>query len=98
MREVGEFEAKTHLSALLDSVQSGEHITIIKCGRPVAQLVPVNQVSISDRVDLALRIEKLRRRIANECGLFTTSGMLSARNEGRKPATPPIGEGNPRGD
>lgn len=98
MREVGAFEAKTHLSALLESVQSGEHITITKRGRPVAQLVPVNQVSISDRVDLALRIEKLRGRIANECGLFTISDILSARNEGRKPATPPITEGDLRGD
>ncbi|MDE0523021.1 MAG: type II toxin-antitoxin system prevent-host-death family antitoxin [Boseongicola sp.] len=98
MRELGAFEAKTHLSALLESVQSGEHITITKRGRPVAQLVPVNQDSLTHRVDLSLRIEKLRSRIANECGLFTTSDILSARNEGRKPATPPIGEGSLRGD
>ena len=98
MREIGAFEAKTHLSALLESVQLGEHITITKRGKPVAQLVPFNQVSITDRADLALRIEKLRGRIANECGLFTTRDILSARNEGRKPAALPIGEGNYRGE
>ena len=49
MREVGAFEAKTHLSALLESVQLGEQITITKRGKPVAQLMPVNQVSISER-------------------------------------------------
>ena len=89
MREIGAFEAKTHLSALLESVQSGERITITKRGRPVAQLVPINQDSTSDRADLALRIERLRGRIAKECGMFTTSDILSARNEGRKPAIPP---------
>ena len=84
MREVGAFEAKNHLSALLDSVQLGEHITITKRGRPVAQLMPVNQVSISHRANLVSRIEKLRARIAAESGMFTTRDVLSARDEGRK--------------
>jgi prevent-host-death family protein len=38
---VGAFEAKTHLSALLDRAEKGETITITKHGRPVARLVPV---------------------------------------------------------
>ena len=84
MREVGAFEAKTHLSALLDSVQLGEHITITKRGKPVAHLMPVNQVSISHRANLVSRIEKLRARIAAESGMFTTRDVLSARDEGRK--------------
>ena len=84
MREVGAFEAKTHLSALLDSVQLGEHITITKRGKPVAQLMPVNQVSASHRANLVSRIEKLRARIAAESGMFTTRDVLSARDEGRK--------------
>ena len=84
MREVGAFEAKTHLSALLESVQLGEQITITKRGKPVAQLMPVNQVSISERANLALRMEKLRARIAAESGMFTTRDVLSARDEGRK--------------
>jgi prevent-host-death family protein len=37
---VGAFEAKTHLSSLLDRVEMGEEITITKHGRPVARLVP----------------------------------------------------------
>lgn len=84
MREVGAFEAKTHLSALLRSVQLGEQITITKRGKPVAQLMPVNQVSINERANLALRMEKLRARIAAESGMFTTRDVLSARDEGRK--------------
>lgn len=40
MAIVGAFEAKTHLPALLERVQKGEHITITKRGTPVAMLVP----------------------------------------------------------
>jgi prevent-host-death family protein len=39
--EVGAFEAKTKLSALLDQVEKGTEITITRYGRPVARLVPV---------------------------------------------------------
>jgi len=37
----GAFDAKTHLSALLQRVEAGEQITITKHGRAVAKLVPV---------------------------------------------------------
>jgi prevent-host-death family protein len=40
MKSVGSFEAKTHLSQLLDQVARGEEITITKHGKPVARLVP----------------------------------------------------------
>lgn len=38
---IGAFEAKTHLSALLDRVERGEEVVITKHGRPVARLLPV---------------------------------------------------------
>jgi prevent-host-death family protein len=41
MARVGAFEAKTHLSQLLDRVAKGESITIEKHGVPVAVLNPV---------------------------------------------------------
>lgn len=41
MGEVGAYEAKTHLSALLDRVEDGESITITRHGKPVARLVPL---------------------------------------------------------
>ena len=40
MRQVGAYEAKTHLPRLLDEVAAGESITITKHGLPVAILVP----------------------------------------------------------
>ena len=38
---VGAFEAKTHLSALLDRVAGGEEVVITRRGKPVARLVSV---------------------------------------------------------
>jgi prevent-host-death family protein len=40
MKYIGAYEAKTHLSALLEEVSKGERITITKHGRPIAVLQP----------------------------------------------------------
>jgi prevent-host-death family protein len=42
MPEVGAYEAKTHLSELLERVSKGERIVITKHGTPVAVLAPVS--------------------------------------------------------
>ncbi len=39
MKTVNVYEAKTHLSRLIDSASSGEEIIIARHGRPVAKLV-----------------------------------------------------------
>jgi len=39
--EVNVHEAKTHLSRLLQRVESGEEITIARSGTPIARLVPM---------------------------------------------------------
>ena len=41
MITVGAFEAKTHLSSLLDRVAEGEEVVITKHGKPVAHVVPI---------------------------------------------------------
>ena len=40
--QIGAFEAKTHLSALLEKVRRGRTFFITKRGRPVAELRPVS--------------------------------------------------------
>ncbi len=40
MQEVGAFDAKNRLGALLDRVERGEEILITRRGKPVARLVP----------------------------------------------------------
>ena len=81
MREVGAFEAKTHLSALLDAVEAGEEIVITRRGRAVARLVPVAGADTARRAAAIERIRSLRRTLAP--GL-DAAAILDARDEGRR--------------
>jgi prevent-host-death family protein len=79
MAEVGAFEAKTHLSRLLDQVERGETIVITRHGRPVARLTPVGGSSLDDRRDAIAQLKELRKG--------QTLGGLSLRDlidEGRR--------------
>ncbi|WP_216918747.1 type II toxin-antitoxin system prevent-host-death family antitoxin [Synechococcus sp. CCAP 1479/9] len=58
MKTVGAFEAKTHLSSLLEEVAGGEEILITRHGRPLARLVPVNAHGRERRIEA---IQRLRR-------------------------------------
>ncbi len=40
-KEIGAFQAKTHLSSLLGEVEQGQRIVITRHGKPVAELTPV---------------------------------------------------------
>lgn len=57
MISVGAFEAKTHLSSLLDKVAQGEDVLITRRGLPVARLVPATQ---ADRTSIEQAIADLR--------------------------------------
>ena len=57
MIKIGAFEAKTHLSSLLDKVTQGEDVLITRRGLPVARLVPAGQV---ERARTTSTIEELR--------------------------------------
>ena len=63
MGTVGTFEAKTHLSELLDRVANGDEITITRNGKPIARLVPVDTATASERREVARRIDKARRGV-----------------------------------
>jgi prevent-host-death family protein len=54
MDTVGAFEAKTHLSALLERVAQGESFTITRHGKPVARLVPAEPRD-PERIKAAIR-------------------------------------------
>jgi prevent-host-death family protein len=76
---VGAFEAKTHLSALLDRVAQGEEVVITKHGRPVARLVPAAAAERESVDAIIARIKALR--------VGQTLGGLSwkdLRDEGRR--------------
>jgi prevent-host-death family protein len=64
MELVGAFEAKTHLSALLDRVSRGEKITITRHGIPAAMLVPVEEVKTKmTHQEVMEGMRELRKRI-----------------------------------
>ena len=56
MIEIGTFEAKTHLSSLLEKVSHGEEVVITKRGKAVARLIPAEQ---ADRSRVNATINKL---------------------------------------
>jgi prevent-host-death family protein len=79
MKTVGTFEAKTHLSTLLEQVEGGEEITITKHGRAVARLVPVGTVSRDRLEDTVARLKSFRR--GRRLGSLSAKALIE---EGRR--------------
>lgn len=79
MITVGAFEAKTHLSALLERVENGEEIVITRHGKPLARLVPIE---IADRSRIDNAISKLKT-LRQGCTLDGLSWQ-ELRDEGRR--------------
>ena len=78
MKQVGVYDAKTHLTKLLDEVEHGETITITRHGKPVAKLVPVEE----PRKDVAAVIAAIREaRKGRTLGGVHPKELI---NEGRK--------------
>ena len=51
--EVNVHEAKTHLSRLLDQAMSGEDIIIMRSGRPLVRLTPVETAPVRRKLGTA---------------------------------------------
>lgn len=50
MDSVNIYEAKTHLSRLIERVEAGEEVVIARAGKPVARLVPIAPAAPPPRV------------------------------------------------
>lgn len=81
MREIGAFEAKTHLSELLVAAEQGESVMITRRGTPVAKLVPV---AGPGRAEALRRLSALRTRLVQQGVSLSAEDILSARDEGRR--------------
>lgn len=81
--EIGSFEAKNKLSALLERAERGEEFVITRRGRPVAKLVPFR-----DRPDIgtaraaAARIRARAKTMG--AGPFDWADWKALRDEGRR--------------
>jgi prevent-host-death family protein len=66
MEEIGVYEAKTHLPALLERVSKGEKITITKHGAPLAMLVPIAKqevkMSVKEAIDGLRALQRQNKR------------------------------------
>ena len=81
MQYIGAFEAKTHLSRLLDEAEKGEVFTITKRGRPVARLMPPAPPDRERAVRAVRNIRALRREIGWS---GTVEEILALRDAGRR--------------
>lgn len=64
MKSIGAFDAKTHLSELLDRVARGERITITRHGVPAALLIPVEETQQKlTHEEIVERMRALRKRV-----------------------------------
>lgn len=81
MQEIGAFEAKNTLGALLDRVLEGEEIVITRHGKPVARLVPNASV---DRSAAQAAAERIRARAQSlKAGEFHWGALKADRDAGR---------------
>ncbi len=82
MKEVGAFEAKNTLSALLDLVQGGEEVVITRHGKEVARLVPPK--GRVNREEARAAMLRIRERAKKAKLGITLEEALAWRDEGRR--------------
>lgn len=84
MKHVGMFEAKTHLSSLIDKVEKGEEVMITRHGKPVAKLVRAETKLTAEQVKERREAIASLRKIGRRLGLNLTQEEIKRRiEEGR---------------
>jgi prevent-host-death family protein len=85
MKHVGIFEAKTHLSSLVDEIErKGREVVITRHGKPVAKLVRVEERLTPEVVERRRKAPAKIREIANSLDIHVTRDEIKASiEEGR---------------
>ena len=82
-KSVGAFEAKTHLSELLQQADQGDCIEITKRGKPIAVLLSPERLSRTDnKLDISSLCHRAKSRRQNRN--LTLSEAMAWRKEGQK--------------
>jgi prevent-host-death family protein len=63
---VSAYDAKTHLPQLLARTEQGDRFIITRHGKPVAQLIPIEQSQANDDLSLLIEIQKNRARLSRK--------------------------------
>ena len=78
MKHVGIFEAKTHLSSLVDEVEKGGEVVITRHGKPVAKLVPAEARLSPEAVERRRKALKELREIGKRLAINATHEQIKA--------------------
>lgn len=84
MRKIGAFEAKTHLSQLLDRASQGESFAITKHGRVIALLTPAAMKPVIATREIIAHIQLLRKKIAKRGIKMTLKEVNALKKSGRR--------------
>jgi prevent-host-death family protein len=81
--QIGAFEAKNTLGALLDRVERGEEIVITRHGRPVARLAPC--ATAIDRDGAKAALARIRARARTDAAAAVPWETLKADRDAGRP-------------
>lgn len=71
-KTMGSFEAKTHLSTLIDDVQKGNEFIITRRGKPVAKLIPYTDYESDQKItDILLQFDVIRESVKGKVNIKT---------------------------
>ncbi len=84
LQEVQASVAKTHFSQLLDEVEHGQTIVILRHGKPVARIIPDEEGRQQRRKEALESIGKLGAEIAKRNGPISIEEIISSIHEGHK--------------
>jgi prevent-host-death family protein len=83
MKSIGAFDAKTHLSDLLEKVARGESFVITKRGKPVASLSPLVSARTQGPKDVIIEFRKKYAKSLKK-NKISRAEIIEMKNEGRR--------------
>jgi prevent-host-death family protein len=81
MKVIGAFQAKTHLSDLLEKVGRGESFLITKRGKPIASLSPLASAKHEGPQEV---IARFRKKFDKSLKKFSTAEIKELKSLGRR--------------
>jgi antitoxin (DNA-binding transcriptional repressor) of toxin-antitoxin stability system len=84
VREVQASVAKTHFSQLLDEVERGATIVVLRHGKAIAHIIPDPEARAQRRREAVANIRRLGEEVAKRNGPISVEEIISSIHEGHK--------------